>query len=122
MNAAAVAIWLRALRAADARGLLPPKRSGLTPGELAAEVARHGEDRLLRLVQGWYYPTSYGRVRGALSDEEADRLVAALEAEVVPVEIAPPPPVAEQPPPPPPQMNCELCGFPVVAGRRPHRA
>jgi hypothetical protein len=122
VNAPAVAIWLRALRAVGARGLLPANRSELTPGELAAEVARHGEDRLVRLVHGWYYPTSYGRVRGALSDEEADRLVAALEAEVVPVQPAPPPPAAAQPPPPPPQMNCELCGFPVAAGRSKHGA
>jgi hypothetical protein len=121
VNGPAVAIWLRAVRAAGARGLLPAQRSGLTPGELAAEVARNGEDRLVRLVQGWYYPRSYGRVAGALSDEEADRLVRALEAEVTAVEIAPPP-VAEQPPLPPPRMNCELCGFPVTAGPRTHRA
>ncbi|HZW53097.1 MAG TPA: hypothetical protein VFF00_03635 [Candidatus Elarobacter sp.] len=111
MSAAAEALWLRALHAAHARGLLPPKSSGLTPAEVAAAVAQRGEDRLARLVQGWYYPTSYGRAAGALSDDEASRLVAALEAEVVPVEVALAP-VAVRPPPARPK-NCELCGFPL---------
>ncbi len=105
------ALWLRALQAADARGLLPANRSPLTPGELAAAVARRGEDRLTRLVDGWYYPASYGRIRGVLSDEEACRLVADLEAEIVlaetaPREIARPAPVRRE-------TDCELCGFPL---------
>jgi len=111
MNPAAARLWLRALQAVDARGLLPPAKSALTPAELAAAVARHGEDRLTRLVQGWYYPTSYGLVTGALTDDEASRLVAALEAEVVVVAV-PPAPVVE-PPPTPRQNNCEMCGFPL---------
>jgi hypothetical protein len=104
------ALWLRALHVADARGLLPANRSPLTPGELAAEVARRGEDWLARLVDGWYYPASYGRVRGDLSDEEASRLVAALEAEITPAEIAP---AAVENPSARRQMDCELCGFPL---------
>lgn len=111
MNAAAAGLWLRALRAVDARGLLPATKSALTPAELAAAVARHGEDRLTRLVQGWYYPTSYGRAAGALTDDDASRLVAALEAEVVVVAV-PPAPVTK-PPPPVRTSNCEMCGFPL---------
>ena len=88
MNDRAATLWLRVLRAAEKRGLLPVQRSRLTPRELAVEAARRGEDRLARLVDGWYYPTSFGRVRGALSDEEADRLVAELEAEIVPADIS----------------------------------
>ncbi len=116
MTAAVEALWSRALRAANARGLLPGNKSRLTPGELAAEVARRGEDRLVRLVDAWYYPASYGHVHGMLSDEEATGLVAAIEAqnasmEIAPAEIAPPP--VEKPPlqrPP----DCELCGFPLT--------
>jgi hypothetical protein len=115
VTAMAEALWLRALHVADARGLLPANRSPLTPGELAAEVARRGEDRLARLVDGWYYPASYGRVRGALSDEEATRLVAALEGEIAPAqtelpEIALP---AVEDPPPHRETDCELCGSPL---------
>jgi hypothetical protein len=116
VTALAEALWLRALHVADARGLLPANRSPLTPGELAAEVARRGEVRLAQLVDGWYYPASYGRVRGVLSDEEASRLVAALEAEVAPAEIAPPeivPPIVENPPAHR-AADCELCGFPLT--------
>lgn len=116
MTALAEALWLRALHVADARGLLPANRSRLTPGELAAVVARRGEVRLAQLVDGWYYPASYGRVRGVLSDEEASRLVAALEAEVAPAEIAPPeivPPIVENPQAQR-ERDCELCGFPIT--------
>ncbi|HEY5349145.1 MAG TPA: hypothetical protein VIJ64_05420 [Candidatus Lustribacter sp.] len=121
MSALTEALWLRALRVADARGLLPGNRSRLTPGELAAEVSRRGESRLARLVDDWYYPASYGRVRGALSDEEAGRIVAVLEAglsrgEAVPGEIASP--ALETPPAPPRKTDCELCGFPLASGRR----
>lgn len=121
MTAVAEALWLRALHVADARGLLPAHRSSLTPGELAAEVARRGEDRLARLVDGWYYPASYGRVHGVLSDEEANRLVAALEteialAEIAPVEIAPAEIAltAVENPPAHRETKCELCGFPLT--------
>jgi hypothetical protein len=117
----AEALWLRALHVADARGLLPANRSRLTPGEIAAEVARRGEDRLARLVDGWYYPASYGRVRGVLSDEEASRVVAALEAElalaeialaeIAPAEIALP---AVQNLPAHRETECELCGLPLT--------
>ncbi|MFN2461724.1 MAG: hypothetical protein ABR591_13750 [Candidatus Velthaea sp.] len=114
MTATATALWLRALHAAGARGLLPANALRLTPGELAAEVAQRGDNRLARLVDGWYYPTSYGRVRGALSDEEADRLVASLEADIMPAEAALPdvaPPVEKLPAP---RLTfCQLCGFPV---------
>jgi len=117
VSAVVEALWLRALQVADARGLLPGNRSRLTPGELAAEVARRGEDRLARLVDGWYYPASYGRVRGVLSDEEAGHLVAALEAgiaraEITPAEIAQP---AVKNPPAHRETNCELCGFPIAS-------
>ena len=111
MTASHAAVWLRAVHAAGALGLLPAKPAGLTPAELAAEVEQRGEDRLARLVAGWYYPTSYGRAAGALSDEEAFRLVASLEAEVVEVPI-PPAPVAPPAPPRRPR-NCELCGLPL---------
>ena len=114
MNAIAEALWLRALQVADARGLLPANRSSLTPGELAAVVARRGEDRLARLVNGWYYPTSYGGVRGVLSDEEASRLVAALEAEVAPPRASRAATSVENPPVHR-QAYCDLCGFPVTA-------
>lgn len=113
---AAPALWLRAVNAAAARGKVPPERARLTPGELAAEAAHRGEDRLARLVAGWYYPTSYGRVPGALTDEEADRIVASLEADVGLVAPAP----AELAPAPPPKrtsihhrVNCDLCGLPL---------
>ncbi len=120
MTAIVEALWLRALQVVRARGLLPANKTALTPGELAAEVERRGEDRLTRLVDGWYYPASYGRVRGWLSDEDAGRLVAELEAEnalaeAVPAQTAPakiaPPVIAD--PPARRETNCELCGVPV---------
>jgi hypothetical protein len=111
----AEALWLRALHVANARGLLPANRSPLTPGELAAEVARRGEDRLAHLVDGWYYPASYGHARGVLSDEEAGRLVALLEAGIAQAEISPPEialPAVENPSPDR-ATDCELCGSPL---------
>jgi len=105
------AVWARAVKAAGALGLLPAKPAGFTPAELAAEVQERGEDRLARLVRGWYYPASYGRAAGALTDEEAVRLVASLEAEVVEVPVPPAPVV--QPAPPRRPKNCELCGLPL---------
>jgi hypothetical protein len=116
VTAPAEALWLRAVRVADVRGLLPVDRPRLTPGELAAEVARRGEDRLALLVGGWYYPASYGGVRGVLSDEEAGRLVAALEAEIVVAETAPAEiafPAVEKPPARH-EPDCELCGLPLT--------
>jgi len=116
VTAMAEALWLRALHVADVRGLLPANRSPLTPGELAAEAARRGEDRLARLVHGWYYPASYGRARGVLSDEEATRLVAALETEIAQAEVARPKfasPAVENPPAQR-EMDCVLCGFPLT--------
>jgi hypothetical protein len=109
-------LWLRALHVVDARGLLPSNKASLTPAELAAEAAQRGEDRLTRLVDGWYYPASYGRVRGMLSDKEAGRLVAALEAERALAEIASATtaqPAAEKPRAQR-KMDCELCGFPLT--------
>ena len=111
MSAQAEALWLRALQAVQTRGLLPEKRSPLTPRELAVEVERRGEGRLLRLVEGWYYPVSYGVSRGALSDEDALHLVVALEGETVPLEDA----SQSMPPVPEPRSrrrdpSCELCG------------
>ncbi len=123
----AEALWLRALRVAEARGLLPAHRTTLTPGELATEVARRGEDRLARLVDGWYYPASYGRVRGVFSDEEANRLVAALEAEIAPAKIArdelAPAEIAlpaVEKSPAQRETDCELCGFPRTPGLSKH--
>ena len=108
------ALWLRALRAADARGLLPTSKS-LTPKEVAAEAARRGEDRLSKLVKGWYYPRSYGRVDGAISDDEVSRVVAALEAEAALLEkakeqSAPRPTAAPAPPQHRQTTRCDLCG------------
>jgi hypothetical protein len=116
VTVATAALWLRAVHAADARGLLPTNSARLTPRELAAEAARRGDDRLIRLVDGWYYPTSYGRVRATLSDDEADGLVASLEADVTRAEEAPPeiaPPVRARPAHR--IMSCQLCGGPVLS-------
>jgi hypothetical protein len=70
----------------------------------------------MRLVAGWYYPASYGRIDGALSDDEVHRLVASLEAEVLMVQAAPvntDAPIVEAPPPRRELERCELCGFPL---------
>jgi hypothetical protein len=117
--ATAETLWLRAVRAAEARGLLPANRSRLTPKELAAEVTRRGDDRLNRLVEGWYYPASYGRIHGALSDEEAIRIIAALEAEVARTEIGRPQtrPHAVEKRRPQGKAECELCGVPLMGSR-----
>ncbi len=116
MIATTEALWLRAVNAVGKRGLLPDKASSHTPGELGKEVARRGDDRLLQLAVGWYYPASYGRIRGAVSDEEAMRIVAALEAEIAsaeagPEQIAPKP--AEIPRLRKKTRSCELCGLPI---------
>ncbi len=116
MTVTIATLWLRAVGAADARGLLPANRSRLTPRELAAEAMRRGDDRLTRLVDGWYYPTSYGGVRAALTDEEAGRLVASLEADLAPAEGAlrqAAPPVRERPTRR--LVSCQLCGFPMLS-------
>jgi hypothetical protein len=106
-------LWLRALRAADARGLIPTSKT-LTPKEVASEAARRGEERLAEIVRSWYYPRSYGGTDGAMSDEEVARIVAALEAEAASLEKAqekPAPRPAPQPPPSPRQhVRCDLCG------------
>ena len=118
MNPAAEALWLRALRAADARGLLPGNKRQFTPAELASEARIRGEDRLMRLVRQWYYPLSYGRTLGALSDDEAERIVTSLEREVVKSRSQ-----QEAPPTPQPigttvpvrrKPKCDLCGRPVM--------
>lgn len=109
-------LWLRALRAADARGLVPTTKT-LTPKEVAAEAARRGEARLATLVKGWYYPRSYGRTDGVMSEEEATRIVAALEAEAATLKKAEEKPVTRPAPPPPSprqHVRCDLCGT-VVA-------
>ena len=116
MSTTAEALWLRALHVARARGLLPANPKRLTPGELAAEVARRGEDRLARLVNGWYYPASYGHGRGTLSEEEASGIVATLEAGISRSEFAPADfdePAAESPPPRH-RVDCELCGSQIT--------
>ncbi|MBV8600968.1 MAG: hypothetical protein JO359_05305 [Candidatus Eremiobacteraeota bacterium] len=110
MSSRVEALWLRAVRAAQGRKLLPPARASLTPSELAAEAARRGEDRLQRLVEGWYYPVSFGHANGALSDNEAMELVAAIEAEAPPPERPAAPP---KPPRPPRVPRCQLCGAPA---------
>ncbi|MGH7716238.1 MAG: hypothetical protein ACREML_09615 [Vulcanimicrobiaceae bacterium] len=111
------ALWLRAVKAVSVRGLLPDNASSLTPRELGDEVARRGDERLLQLAISWYYPASYGHVRGQLSNEEAMRLVVALESENVLAEAGP-----EQGVPPPAKIprsrlkakSCDLCGLPVM--------
>lgn len=106
------ALWSRAVRAVDARGLLPARRSSLTPRELAAEASRRGEDRLAVLVESWYYPASYGRIGGMLSDVLVDRLVADLEAEVARIESTRVE-IGEPATPPTPARRiayCDLCG------------
>lgn len=112
-------LWQRALRAADSRGLIPTSKA-LTPKEVAAEAARRGEERLAKLVKGWYYPRSYGRTDGVMSDEEVARIVAALEAEAATLKKAqekPAPRVVPVPPPSPRQpVRCDLCGS-VVSQR-----
>lgn len=117
MSAVTEALWLRAVNAVGMRGLLPEKASSLTPGELGNEVARRGDDRLLQLALGWYYPASYGRVHGHISNEEATRLVVALEADIalaeaVPQQIARP--TAETRRSRQKTKNCELCGLPLI--------
>jgi len=108
------ALWARAVHAAEARGLLPPKRASLTPRELAAEAAQRGEDRLALLVDNWYYPASYGHVDGVLSDEQAARVVQALEAAMEPVKAqntrTEPVSPAPQRLPKPRIAYCDLCG------------
>jgi len=111
-------LWPRAVSAVGKRGLLPEKASSLTPRELGNEVAMRGDDRLLQLALGWYYPASYGRTRGSLSDEEATRLVVALEAAIAFAEAAAPEQIA-QPPAEIPRTrqktkSCELCGLPIM--------
>ncbi len=124
MIATVETLWLRALHAADVRGLVPAHRSPLTPGEIAAEAARRGEDRLAQLVRGWYYPASYGGVRGTLTDEDAGRIVASLEADVVAevarADVAPAKTVLSVAQVPPARhTNCQLCGFPLTSTRVP---
>lgn len=111
-------LWSRALRAADARGLLPIKRTSLTPRELAAHAVRRGEDRLALLVERWYYPASYGRVAGVFTDDEAAGIVAALESDA---ELMKPARVREEvraapvaPAPRPRISYCDLCGRALV--------
>lgn len=117
MNATTEALWLRAVSAVGKRGLLPEKATTFTPGELGNEVARRGEDRLVQLAVGWYYPASYGRIQGTLSDEDATRLVAALEAASAFTEpatekiVAAP---AEIPWARKRTKSCELCGLPIL--------
>lgn len=112
MIARTEALWLRALRAADARGLLPANEARYTPAELASEAARRGDDRLAQFVDGWYYPASFGRIGGVLSDDDAGRLVAALETDVAGVAFASVPPVED--PPRLRKIECDLCGSPVA--------
>ncbi len=97
------------------------KRSSLTPRELAATAAWRGEDRLTQLVDGWYYPRSYGHARGALTDDQAGSIVADLEAqiqttkaEIARADIARP---AVELPPKPRIVNCDLCGRPLAPSR-----
>ncbi|MBV9438696.1 MAG: hypothetical protein JOZ24_01755 [Candidatus Eremiobacteraeota bacterium] len=120
MNASAEALWLRALDAVQARGLLPTNRALFTPAELAAEAALRGEERLMRLVAAWYYPASYGRRTGTLSEADVEELVAALEAErgFAPVAEAEEPAAPELPPLPEERgalrlALCDLCAAPL---------
>ncbi|MBV8582094.1 MAG: hypothetical protein JOZ86_15830 [Candidatus Eremiobacteraeota bacterium] len=77
----AEALWRRALLAVAARGLVPTKAAALTPAELARAARDAGDDRLVQLVEGFYYPARYGDTAGALSDDDALRLVVALESD-----------------------------------------
>ncbi|HLI96100.1 MAG TPA: hypothetical protein VKT72_08445 [Candidatus Baltobacteraceae bacterium] len=118
MIAATETLWLRAVNAVGQRGLLPDKAFSLTPEELGNEVARRGDERLLQLALGWYYPASYGRIRGVLSDEDAMRLVAALEAAVAFAEADASPEQSARLPEIPRSRkktrNCELCGLQIT--------
>jgi hypothetical protein len=113
-------LWSRAIRAVDARGLLPHHRSPLTPREVAARAEERGEVRLRLLVDGWYYPRSYGRIDGALSDEEANGIVTALETET---EMMKPERAREEAGTPvtersskPRYTYCDLCGRALIPG------
>ncbi len=113
------ALWSRALRALDARGLLPTHRASLTPRELAVHVARRGEDRLTLLVDGWYYPASYGRTDGTLAYDQAANIVAAFESENEAVQMQRVAldvvqPAAAEPPRRPRIVFCDLCGRALV--------
>jgi hypothetical protein len=73
-------LWGRALAAAQALGIVPANVGALTPAEIARAARRRGDGRLETLVQGYYYPVRYGRATGTLRQEEAEKLVAELEA------------------------------------------
>ena len=110
-------LWLRAKRAADVRGIISKSKS-LTPKEVADDAALRGDDRLARLVYGWYYPNSYGHIPGTISEEEVNRIVTSLEADAIRPEAAArksEEPEIEAPPPPRPAL-CECCGFPLTRG------
>lgn len=114
MNASAEGLWMRAVRAVNARRRLSANKS-LTPAEVAAEAARAGDDRLARLVTGWYYPSSYGSAPGQLSDDDARKVVEALEADASMNEVPATPPIHVTVPKAEPQRPrkpalCELCG------------
>lgn len=82
------ALWQRALVAARAQGLLPANFRALTPAEIAQAAQQRGDGRLETLVRGYYYPVRYGRVAGSLREDEAENLVAGLEAGRRPAAVA----------------------------------
>lgn len=113
-------LWMRALRAADARGLIPRERASLTPREVAVAAAERGDDRLALLVDGWYYPASYGRARGALTEEQAASIVSSLEAQaaMANVEHRHADPIAQNIDRAPQRfLSCDLCGRALAPSR-----
>lgn len=75
-------LWLRVLAALDDRGLLPDGSATLTPAEIADRIEdASARDLVHRFVWSYHYPAEYGRLQGALTDVEAERLVASLESQ-----------------------------------------
>lgn len=83
MNAAASELWFRLLDLLGERGVLPAGYEMLTPAELvAAVVSSTGDARVSAFVQDYYYPRHFGGCAGAISDEEAGRIIAGIEAQL----------------------------------------
>ena len=74
----AEALWQRIINAFVRDGMLPPGNP--TPAQIAHQADRlRGDSHASRFVDAYYYPHTFGGGNGALSDADAERLVAALE-------------------------------------------